>query len=757
MQLYTNNVQDRYGNALKAAQVTVLTSGGTLATLYEDNGSTLLVNPVTTDASGEFAFYAANGAYSFTVRAPGMLTETVTPFELYDAIQAKAEIDAAAAEVAASQALVEAAQATVIANTNGAIDAKDGAILAAASSLEHALASAASRQGAGVSEVAAAESAAIAVAEAASALASKQSAAHIYAGTYVTDPLTRPDGSARQAGDVAFINGLNRQWTGVTWQASDLNTANLAASGGAGLLGYGTTLTVADKLGESVSVLQHIPKSEHAAIRARTSVYDCAPAFALAFAAARKVTGPAGQYCVSNLVIPENCSFEGELSGNANNAASYSTTIKHIATSLSDVITCNAASEVVYRSGGVINNVSVLPGGFSRYGINFTNPLGARVGNIHGAGYFSGAFVSIKGSLYFEVETLNYLYSGPLLTPAAVHFRSFNGEIIGTTAVFRRVYIHGHGSDPTQGIYNAFKFDPAACLNTHIELCTTESISGPVFEIGKGNTVWMDRHYIENVPNSNTASAPIFRVGVTGAAAPNDAYDTTTGLHLSRLWGLGYTGGAATNIVLIEAGQTEIIALDDISINRVNTLIATTIATQKILLRGVHAPSVTIPISGGMSTTKIIDLGGNGFALAANIIDSSASGLAAERVNLLGSMLRNGSQYHARDKGTRGSLEIYNKTTGLWGQTMPALSTAPTTGIWNRGDVVFNMFATAGVRVGWICTFAGTPGTWEPFGQVGMLTSVAATPAFVGQVAVVGAVAYMAVGVASAADWKALN
>lgn len=43
-------------------------------------------------------------------------------------------------------------------------------------------------------------------------------------------------------------------------------------------------------------------------------------------------------------------------------------------------------------------------------------------------------------------------------------------------------------------------------------------------------------------------------------------------------------------------------------------------------------------------------------------------------------------------------------------------SAAPTTGTWVRGDVVFNINPSAGGNSGWICTTAGTPGTWSPFG-----------------------------------------
>ena len=43
---------------------------------------------------------------------------------------------------------------------------------------------------------------------------------------------------------------------------------------------------------------------------------------------------------------------------------------------------------------------------------------------------------------------------------------------------------------------------------------------------------------------------------------------------------------------------------------------------------------------------------------------------------------------------------------------------APTDGTWQVGDIVWNTSATAGGTVGWICTTAGTPGTWKTFGAI---------------------------------------
>lgn len=79
------------------------------------------------------------------------------------------------------------------------------------------------------------------------------------------------------------------------------------------------------------------------------------------------------------------------------------------------------------------------------------------------------------------------------------------------------------------------------------------------------------------------------------------------------------------------------------------------------------------------------------------------------------------------------------------------------TGTYQVGDIALNRAIAQGREVGWVCTTAGTPGTWMPFGQAGVVTSVAATPRYVGQIAVAAGVGYLATGVASAADWKQIT
>jgi hypothetical protein len=85
MQRYFDAVQNRAGEALVGASVTVYIGGTTTpATLYSDNGVTPTANPLTTNVDGEYAFYAANGTYTLVITATNYDSETKPGTVLFD-------------------------------------------------------------------------------------------------------------------------------------------------------------------------------------------------------------------------------------------------------------------------------------------------------------------------------------------------------------------------------------------------------------------------------------------------------------------------------------------------------------------------------------------------------------------------------------------------------------------------------------------------------------------------------------------------
>lgn len=72
MQRYSNNVQRSDGRAIIGATVTVTDyPSGAPSVLYTVEGGSPIGNVLVTDATGEYAFYAANGRYRLTIQALG--------------------------------------------------------------------------------------------------------------------------------------------------------------------------------------------------------------------------------------------------------------------------------------------------------------------------------------------------------------------------------------------------------------------------------------------------------------------------------------------------------------------------------------------------------------------------------------------------------------------------------------------------------------------------------------------------------------
>lgn len=87
MQKYQNNVLTNSGQPLAGANVLVLNyPSGTQATIYSDNGTTLAANPLLTDFTGAFGFYAADGHYSLRISRFGIEPLTITDILLNDDI-----------------------------------------------------------------------------------------------------------------------------------------------------------------------------------------------------------------------------------------------------------------------------------------------------------------------------------------------------------------------------------------------------------------------------------------------------------------------------------------------------------------------------------------------------------------------------------------------------------------------------------------------------------------------------------------------
>jgi len=72
--------------------------------------------------------------------------------------------------------------------------------------------------------------------------------------------------------------------------------------------------------------------------------------------------------------------------------------------------------------------------------------------------------------------------------------------------------------------------------------------------------------------------------------------------------------------------------------------------------------------------------------------------------------------------GTGVNNVVFGNTSDLssdnYSKKIAYAAAAPTTGTWNKGDVVYNNAPVAGGKLGWVCVTSGTPGTWKAFGAI---------------------------------------
>lgn len=85
MEKYWNFVQDEQGNTLSNATIQVVDFvTGQNVGIFSDNGVTSTTNPLTSDNSGYFEFYAPNGRYNLIVSHNAFSNEIINDVLIFD-------------------------------------------------------------------------------------------------------------------------------------------------------------------------------------------------------------------------------------------------------------------------------------------------------------------------------------------------------------------------------------------------------------------------------------------------------------------------------------------------------------------------------------------------------------------------------------------------------------------------------------------------------------------------------------------------
>lgn len=448
---------------------------------------------------------------------------------------------------------------------------------------------------------------------------------------------------------------------------------------------------------------------------------------AIDFAAANGlvVNVPKGNYAIfTTVTLKQGVSLIGEKTNPYNAAAYYPSIIYHFPTSANTNVfeLETPATGFTYVHCGAVENLFIVasPVGYTKYGFYLQNPLGARFKNIGASKAFTDGFLAIRGSLNCAFSDFRVANTTSYPMAAVVAMLSYNGETYSTTAIFDNFYASGTLTAGTGGLTSAFLALPAAGVGIVVKHWTVESITGVAFNVHKGNEVQIIAPYIENVPNANVATA-VIEIGVTGAAAPNNAYDTITSLTLD---GQGakiqlYTQGAATNTIFIKADVAQYIIVKDLQLSSCIKFITGTDSTQRLKISNIQAPSVTT-FQTGIVPYKIEEVGGCFFNTY--VAGSINYEFDATKNSMPKSLLKNAGLFISSDVGTEGALSWLDRADNQFNYTAIKYAARPGNGVWRIGDVVVNSAPAIGAAMGWAATASGyaDAANWIIRGQLGI-------------------------------------
>lgn len=117
----------------------------------------------------------------------------------------------------------------------------------------------------------------------------------------------------------------------------------------------------------------------------------------------------------------------------------------------------------------------------------------------------------------------------------------------------------------------------------------------------------------------------------------------------------------------------------------------------------------------------IISLSGNSIIYSGNFIDSISglsrgmyvhqSSIATISGNIVGTGVTTKLSYTAGNGLVQQSGNNFNPTISYG-------TAAPSGGTWRKGDIIYNTNPASASFIGWVCTVAGSPGTWTTFGSI---------------------------------------
>lgn len=446
--------------------------------------------------------------------------------------------------------------------------------------------------------------------------------------------------------------------------------------------------TVNNKLQEIVSVLDFIPQSEQAAIQAGTSTYDCLPAFQNAMAYfpsgldttyysyGGTIYVPPGKYYLSGTFkVDRNIKLIGAGSPYGNDEGS---------SRLEFAKNCDGILLVDYRdspnnkqgSGMVIQDLSIQPKAGGTTGSGVSMKTTARLVNLYCCGWPEHGIKIDASTSYTPASNANIWYvSGCTTSSNTLHGLYVKGADANAGAC----YSHNAIGNGGWGIY-----DSSFLGNTYVGCHTSSNVAGSYKSDNPNARNMFLNCYSEGGQPSAAVVAPAMIIGGLIDAGTSPAL----------LGGLGpsfyYQGGVGADTFYLGYNQA---ATSGVGMSFSDTQGAFPWTFVKTVGRwGYQWASLGTP--GGFQFYDRTATPANGYARDL----SSASS----------------------PSGSYGAIGVAEHYFGAYSQMKwrGLGSSAPASGTYLQGDIVWNTAPTAGGYVGWVCVSGGSPGTWKGFGAI---------------------------------------
>lgn len=310
-----------------------------------------------------------------------------------------------------------------------------------------------------------------------------------------------------------------------------------------------------------------------------------------------------------------------------------------------------------------------------------------------------------------------------------------SGELMGTTCTFI-----GAAFDAATSTFD--RIYGLTIIGCYWENATT----GSAIELGGAGNGWMRDVKIQNCYFSGTLTYSIkCNSAIRGLSVGPNYYGGTQKAFLylteSNLYGFEYVSGVSTSTPAaceVHTGYSSV-AVGDVNFGSMTI-------SADYLYNGVqNAPTTTSTGNWyaygktAQGATVVSSASGRFRSSPATSIAGTFSGTSFTCTTLADSYYFNGGDRVTCSAGGFTYVRSVDYTTGVLtldgGTTASGAGTvsqdaavfnniklyqaaAPASGTWRVGDIVYNSAPTSAGYIGWVCTVAGTPGTWKTFGLI---------------------------------------